>query len=445
MIIDGRKQWLRGAYLDRIIEAAMHFAADHTHFADSEWTAYIAGEFEYLSELSAEDQNYLREQAGLEAFRRIVAALSASREEAFEKLRTDNADVINHGASFRMDLGWIGLLEHAADRVRTYPEAWRSRIDGAKEKFGCAVVHISCDYDQRGCRPEVERLREEIRLRSLGMCEICGSSGRLRLSGFAKTVCDTHVGILGDLREDDRNWANPWTWNDDADHIRDLLDKGRALISEYPSESADLLRDMCPVRPRPRGHVVNLLPQTAVIRQIERDIERDHGRKTDLLLEFIGQIERAVVAAMSVIGDDVDFRIRSEVDRWRGVQTLSDDDREWLRRYVRSLAIDERRRRQRQEDGAKTLKDFFADNPAFGLEAGKLGGRERELLDAYAGDLADSARGSVVKEEFLDGYVRDEIELWPDVLELSESDREWLRQWLRKMINSEYERVKSSK
>lgn len=123
------------------------------------------------------------------------------------------------------------------------------------------------------------------------------------------------------------------------------------------------------------------------------------------------------------------------------MQPLSDDDLAFFRRYLRSLAIDERGRRQRREDGMKALQRFLGD---VGLqdEADRLNGRERELLEAYAGDLADSAQGSVVKAEFLDRYVRDEIDLWPDVLELSDDDRGWLRQWLRRMIDAEYERIR---
>ncbi|NKJ72666.1 hypothetical protein GFL38_10360 [Rhizobium leguminosarum bv. viciae] len=456
MMDDDRKQWLRGAYLDRIRESAWHFAKSRTHFVDAEWLE-SGDDFRYLIELSAEDQAYLREQAGLEAWRRIGDNDAITRGAGIEKFRIDNADVINVGASFAMDVGWVGLLQAAADRVRTYQEAWRARIDGAKEKFGCLVVHISCDYSARGCRSEVERLREEVRLRSLSTCEICGSSGRLRLSGFAKTVCDEHASVMGEAREDDGSWADPYRWHEERlpeDYIDDVIGKGRALIAdvqagligdEYPAESAELLKDMDPVRPRPTQHAVDLMPPTAISRQIERDIEKRYGRKSDLLLEFCGALEIAVVAAMSVADDDVKHWLRSAVDRWQGVQPLSDDDREFLRRYLRSLAIDERVRRQRREDGAKALKNFFADNPTLGKEADQLDGRERELLDAYAGDFADSADGSVVKAEFLDGYVRDEVDLWPDVLVLSDEDREWLRMWLRKMIDAEYERIKNNK
>lgn len=441
---DERKEWLHGAYLDRITEVAQTYAATRTHFVDAEWESFIADEFSYLSELTAEDHSYLREQAGYEAWMRIRAVLAEASETAFAKFRHDNGDVIAADASFAIGIGWLSLLQHAADRVRTYPMAWKVALVGGKEKLGCCVLHIACDSDQRGCRSEVERLREEVRLRSLSMCEICGEPGRLRLSTYAKTVCDPHAVVMGEFREDDGLWADPWTWNDDAGRIEDLLEKGRALMSEYPAETAELLRGMDPVRLRPKEHVTDPLRSTPLGERIDSDIERNYGRKADLLLEFCGQIEIAVVAAMSVADDDVDLWLRSEIDRWQGVQPLSDDDREFLRQYLRNVAIDERGRRQRREDGAKALQRFFDDNSSLGREAEQLVGRERELLDAYAGDLADSAHGSVVKEEFLDGYVRDEFALWPDVVELSDDDREWLQRWLRKMIDAEYERIKGN-
>lgn len=257
MITDERKAWLRGAYLDRITEVAQAYAADHTHFVDAEWEAYIAGEFAYLTELSAEDHGCLREQAGYEAWTRIRAAQAEASGTAIAKLHRDNSDVIDPAANFAVGMGWLGLLRHAADRVRSYPEVWRGRIVGGKEKFGCCVVHIACDYEQRGCRSEVERLREEVRLRSLSMCELCGESGRLRLSGVAKTVCDQHAVVMGEFREDDGRWADPWTWSDDAGRIDDLLAKGRAVMSGYGAETVELLKNMDPVRPRPKHHTTD--------------------------------------------------------------------------------------------------------------------------------------------------------------------------------------------
>ncbi|MEZ0003252.1 hypothetical protein [Sinorhizobium fredii] len=370
MMTDERKQWLRGAYLDRIRESAWHFADGRTHFVEAEWLEH-GDDFRYLIELSVEDHAYLREQAGLEAWKRIRDNDAATRTVAFEKFRIDNGDVINADASFRMDIGWIALLQHAADRVRTYPSDWRVRVDGAKEKFGCCIVHISCDFDQCGCRSEVERLREEVRLRSLGVCEICGSSGRLRLSGFAKTVCDQHSGVMGEFREDDGKWSDPWKWNEERlleDHIDDVLDKGRALIAEvehqkrpscdeYPPEAAEVLKDLVPVRPRPTQHVMDEstdpIRSTPLGRRIDDDTWQRVGREQELLVEFGWHLEDATKGA-AVKEEYLDGYVRNEVAAWRefAVQPLTESDELFLRGYLRAL-IDEEYERVRAKQAAE--------------------------------------------------------------------------------------------
>ncbi|MGO8024894.1 hypothetical protein [Rhizobium leguminosarum] len=358
MIDDVRKAWLRGAYLDRIIEAAQRYAAGHTHFADSEWESYIGDEFAYLSELTSEDHGYLREQAGLEGFRRIVTTLSETREKAFGKLRDDNGDVIQPDARFAMDIGWLSLLQHAADRVRTYPSDWRVRIDGAKEKLGCCVVHVTCDYSARGCRSEVERLREEVRLRSLSMCEICGSPGRLRLSGYAKTVCDQHEPVMGEFREDDGKLSDPWTWKDDADHIRDLIGKGRAPIAEYPAASAELLRDLDPVRPRPTQHVmderIDPIRATNVGRRVDDDTWQRVDREQELLIEFGWRIVDTVQGACVKV-EYLDGYVHNEVAGWHefAIQPLTELDVEFLHGYLRGLIDEEYERIRKKQDAER--------------------------------------------------------------------------------------------
>lgn len=339
---DDRRQWLRGAYLDRIRESGWHFAEGRTLFVDAEWREYVKDDFSHLRELAAEDHAYLRDQAGLEAFRRIVAVQSAAHDAAVEKLRAENADVVNSAGRFALDTGWFSLLNYAADRVRTYPAEWRARIDGAKEKFGALALHIDCDYNQRGCRSEVERLREEVRLRSLATCEICGEPGRLRLSGWAKTLCGKHASVMGEFREDDGLWADPSKWHDASSVIEDLLVKGRALLSEYPAESAELLRDTAPVRPRPKEHVTDPLRATAIGKRIDDDTWSRSGRDQELLIEFGHHIIQAVIAATAVADEQRGDWIAEDVEGWDeyAAEPLSDADRAWLLEYILTLVTD---------------------------------------------------------------------------------------------------------
>ncbi len=141
------------------------------------------------------------------------------RNAVFDAIKKMNRETISADATFAFDVGWRQLLQSAAERVETYPAAWKVMIVGGKEKFGCLVLHIACDHDQRGCRAEVERLREEFRLRSLATCDICGGHGRLRPGSYAKTVCDKHAAIFEGFREDDGLHSDPWKWNEDNDDV----------------------------------------------------------------------------------------------------------------------------------------------------------------------------------------------------------------------------------
>ncbi|CUW87575.1 hypothetical protein [Agrobacterium genomosp. 2] len=351
---DDRRMRLRGSYLDRIVEVAQFYIATHSYFIESDFKSFIADEFTYLTELSDEERQYLRDQVGLESLRRVAISRAKDQEEFFRKLVADNPDIVVHYANLAFDLGWLDLLKDAVARMRTYPAAWKVRLDGATERFGCLVLHVSFMVAERGATAEIKRMREEIRLRSLATCEVCGENGRLRLGAWAKTVCDKHSAIFDDFQEDDGHWADPWRWlekkqssegriadEESADvqagldeldrgesvHINEVLDKARAIVADAEHRKR----------------------QSAISRQIETDLEKN-GRKAELLLEFRGQIETAVVAAMSVADDDVGFWLHTEVGRWRGVQPSSEDDRDFLLRYVRSLAIDERGRRMPSSD-----------------------------------------------------------------------------------------------
>ena len=312
---DDRRMQLRGSYLDRIIESAQHYAATHTYFIDTEFAEYIRDEFEYLRDLAADERQYLRDQVGLESLRRVAVTRKKDREEFFGNLIAENTDVVAHDADFAFDIGWLQLVRDAVGRIRTYPAAWKVRLDGGKEKFGCCVLHVACDYSARGCRSEVERLREEIRLRSLSICDICGEQGRLRIGNWAKTVCDKHAAVLGEMREDDGVWSDPYRWRDERpieDHIDYVIEAAREIMAAAE--------------------------ESALGKRIDEDTWKRRGREQELLIEFGAAIEDVVNGA--VVKDEyLDDYIDGELDGWRttAVVPVSDRDREFLHRYLREL------------------------------------------------------------------------------------------------------------
>ncbi len=236
------------------------------------------------------------------------------RNVLFGKLPAKYPGVFFEGAEFAFDTGWRPLLQSAAERLQTYPTSWSAQIVGGKEKLGCCVIQIDYDGNQPGARSEIERLREEIRLRSLAACEICGGQGRLRLGSYAKTVCDKHAGIFEGLREDDGQWADPWKWHEDA---------------------AEPLRE------------------TAVGQRIDDDTWTKRGREQELLIEFNGAIEDVVNGA-AIKPEHLDDYINNEIDGWRTTSAvpLPERDREFLYGYLRAL-IDEEYDRIRQKQAAE--------------------------------------------------------------------------------------------
>lgn len=237
------------------------------------------------------------------------------RDYVFDAVKKMNRETITEDASFAFDIGWRMLLQSAADRVETYPSEWKARLVGGKEKFGCCVLHIACDYDQPGCRSEIERLREEVRLRSLATCDICGENGRLRLGGYAKTVCEKHAAIFEGFREDDGLWADPWRWHDEKplkDHIADVIATGRAVMAAAE--------------------------ETALGKRIDEDTWSRSGREQELLIEFGGRIEEVVVGSVDK-AEYLDDYIAKELDGWRttAVVPVPDRDREFLHGYLREL------------------------------------------------------------------------------------------------------------
>lgn len=278
------------------------------HLAESVIDVEIAAMLGRLTDKSvrSDDIAILRELVIADLWPRLRESHAKQRDAAVDALIADFPDVVVHYANFAFDIGWIPLVRDACERMRTYPKAWKIRLDGGKEKFGCCDLHVSCVVAERGAMAEVKRLREEVRLRSLATCDICGGQGRLRLGGYAKTVCDKHSAIFECFREDDGLHADPWRWHHESDV--------------------------------PVGIV-----GSDVSRQIEHDIA-DRNREAVVLRRMASHIEAALAGA--IVSDEEDIRwIRSEVERWRNDFPLSEDEAAWLRTYVRSLAIDELGRR----------------------------------------------------------------------------------------------------
>jgi len=188
----------------------------------------------------SDDITMLRELVIADLWPRLREQHRQHRDHVFDAVKKMNRETITADATFAFDIGWRQLLQAAAERTQTYPASWQAQITGGKEKFGCCVIYINLETSQRGARSEIERLREEVRLRSLATCDICGNSGRLRMSSIAKTVCDRHAAVLGEMRDDDGVWADPWRWHEErpiGEYIDDVAEKARAIMSAATATS----------------------------------------------------------------------------------------------------------------------------------------------------------------------------------------------------------------
>jgi len=194
--------------------ALMSLADYGYHFVESVFDAEFQAMIDRFDDkpVTAHDIPLLHELFLDDLWPRLKAAHRQRRESAFGRIIAEYNDIIVNDAEFSFDVGWFPLVRAAVDRMRTYPATWKVRLDGGEERFGCLVLFVSFAVAERGATAEIKRMREEIRLRSLATCDICGGQGRLRLGPWAKTVCDKHAAIFECLQEDDGRWADPWRW-----------------------------------------------------------------------------------------------------------------------------------------------------------------------------------------------------------------------------------------
>ncbi|NKQ73402.1 hypothetical protein C3Y89_24160 [Rhizobium sp. UPM1132] len=111
----------------------------------------------------------------------------------FVRVREKYADVLVDDVVLTIRPGWKSLLERVCERLRWMPSEWRARLRKAREKSGYLVLGVEYDADREDARNEIARLREEVRLSSLAICEECGRQGRFRYSpSRSLTLCDRH-------------------------------------------------------------------------------------------------------------------------------------------------------------------------------------------------------------------------------------------------------------
>jgi hypothetical protein len=135
-----------------------------------------------------EDDDGLLDEQDLKTYATVL------RQRRFIRFRERYADVLIDGAELTVRPGWKSLLERVAERIRWMPPEWNARLQEAQEKSGYLVVGIDYDRARQDAFNEIARLREEMRLSSLGLCEECGRNGRFRYSpSRSLTLCDKHA------------------------------------------------------------------------------------------------------------------------------------------------------------------------------------------------------------------------------------------------------------
>ncbi|MGO8083522.1 hypothetical protein [Rhizobium leguminosarum] len=128
----------------------------------------------------------------------------------FVRFRDRYADVLVDEVELSCRPGWKSLLERVAERLRWMPPAWNVRLRKAREKSGYLILGIEYDSDREDARNEIARLREEVRLSSLSVCEECGRHGRFRYSpSRSLTLCDRHARLSEPTLPGDGAIADP--------------------------------------------------------------------------------------------------------------------------------------------------------------------------------------------------------------------------------------------
>ncbi len=101
----------------------------------------------------------------------------------------------NNSFGFECDDGWFELIYNLSKKLDTLVKKFRKEecVDDfpfafqVKEKFGTLRFYLSTHTD------EMSKLITEAEKESARTCEVCGSFGVLRASGWLKTLCNLHA------------------------------------------------------------------------------------------------------------------------------------------------------------------------------------------------------------------------------------------------------------
>lgn len=155
-------------------------------------------------------KNFWEDDDGLVDEQDLRTYANVLRHRRFVRVREKYADILDEMVVLAIRPGWKPLLERVCDRLRWMPPEWDAKLLRAEEKSGYMILRFAYDHGSDAARNELERLREEIRLSSLSICEECGHQGRFRYSpSRSLTLCDKHARLAQPTLPGDGVMADP--------------------------------------------------------------------------------------------------------------------------------------------------------------------------------------------------------------------------------------------
>lgn len=155
-------------------------------------------------------KNFWKDDDGLVDELDLKTYANILRHRRFVRIREKYVDVLDEMVGLTIRPGWKPLLERVCDRLRWMPPEWGAKLLRAEETSGYMILRFAYDHGSDAARNELERLREEVRLSSLAVCEECGGAGRFRYSpSRSLTLCDRHARLAQPTLPGDGVMADP--------------------------------------------------------------------------------------------------------------------------------------------------------------------------------------------------------------------------------------------